>query len=503
MAYLLGIDAGLTVTKAALFDETGACISVARRQVPQVLPLPRHVEREMEALWVATCSAIREVLAKSCVRPEQVLGVSQTAHGDGLYLLDKSGAPLGRGILSLDSRAAQIVAGWENDGRSDEVLTLAGQRPHVSSPAALLSWLKTYDPNRYDQIGHIISCKDWLSYRLTNKVTTDRTEASSAFTNVETQIYDLSILDVYELNEIGSALPTVHHSAEPVGTISQRASKATGLVVGTPVAAGLHDVTASALGMDAHRQETYALVAGTYSINQAVSDRASKDARWFCRNAIEPGLWNNMAISPASTTNYDWFVRTFCAFEASHLEACGRSIHAVLSEEMQAIENEVPIFHPFLFGSPFGAEASGAFLGLRGWQDRGAIVAGLLEGIVFNHKHHIDDLDQVFSASDIRVSGGVIRNPLVPQLFADALGRIVSVPDVDEAAAKGAAACAGVAAGIFADVSEAVSAFVPDVQSFHPNLERHDVLTERYAVYCAAAESMKPVWPSLNGMSDQ
>ena len=33
------------------------------------------------------------------------------------------------------------------------------------------------------------------------------------------------------------------------------------------------------------------------------------------RNAIDAGRWNNMAISPASTANYDWFLETFCRAE--------------------------------------------------------------------------------------------------------------------------------------------------------------------------------------------
>ena len=40
--------------------------------------------------------------------------MAATAHGDGVYVLDKNGRPLGTGILSLDSRAGDIVAGWTN-----------------------------------------------------------------------------------------------------------------------------------------------------------------------------------------------------------------------------------------------------------------------------------------------------------------------------------------------------------------------------------------------------
>jgi L-xylulokinase len=112
MPLLLGIDNGLTVTKAVLFDETGAQVAVARRRVPQSIPRARHVERDMDGLWTATAEAIREAI-RLCGRPAgDIAAVAATAHGDGIYLLDRDRRPLGRAILSLDSRAGGIVDGW-------------------------------------------------------------------------------------------------------------------------------------------------------------------------------------------------------------------------------------------------------------------------------------------------------------------------------------------------------------------------------------------------------
>ena len=67
----------------------------------------------MEMLWQSTASAIREVLAKSGVKPEEIAGIGNTGHGNGVYLLDKQGQPLRNGIQSMDSRAADIVDGLE------------------------------------------------------------------------------------------------------------------------------------------------------------------------------------------------------------------------------------------------------------------------------------------------------------------------------------------------------------------------------------------------------
>ena len=57
-------------------------------------------------------------------------------------------------------------------------------------------------------------------------------------------------------------------------------------------------------------------------------------------------------------------------------------------------------------------------------------------------------------AAAVRLSGGVSRSAFFAQLLADVLGRPVEVTAVHEASALGAALCAGVGAGVFADLRE-------------------------------------------------
>ena len=118
MPSLLGIDNGLTLTKAVIFDLDGTVLAVARRRVPQSMPRPHHVERDMAGLWRATAEAIAEAVQLSGRPADDIRAIAATAHGDGLYLLDRAGAPLGPGILSLDSRAAGIAMAalpWSRD----------------------------------------------------------------------------------------------------------------------------------------------------------------------------------------------------------------------------------------------------------------------------------------------------------------------------------------------------------------------------------------------------
>jgi L-xylulokinase len=505
MPSLLGIDNGLTVTKAVIFDGDGTQLAVARRRVPQSMPHPRWVERDMAGLWRATADAVREAIGLSGRDAGDIKAVAATAHGDGVYLLDSDRRPLRPGILSLDSRAGGIADGWSAGTVSEEALARTGQVPHASAPSALLAWLKTNEPDRYARIAHVLACKDWLRFCLTGTIGTDRTEASTAFTDVKTQYYAPEIMRIFGLEELFEALPPVAHPAEIAGHVTAEAAERTGLAEGTPVACGLHDVTASALGMGGHEKGVLAIVAGTYSINEVVSSEPRVDRRWFCRNAIDAGQWNNMAISPASTANYDWFLDNFCRAEQGQAKETGASIHALLSAEIdRALEKpSTVLFHPYLFGSPHGNLASASFVGLHGWHERGDLLKAVLEGIVFNHRVHVDALREGFAVREIRLTGGGSRNPAFAQMFADVLDAPVSVTSSDEAAAFGAALCAGAAVGLYASPQEGVRAAGMTVRRYQPSAARHALYEERFSLHGRLAEAFRPHWPEIEKLANR
>jgi L-xylulokinase len=497
MPSVLGIDSGLTVTKAVIFDADGSQISVARRRVPQSMLHPRWVERDMAELWRATAEAIKEAIAAAGRPPGDIKAVAATAHGDGLYLIDKNRNPLGPGILSLDSRAGAVLDRWSKSSLLAEALDLTGQEPHVSAPSALLAWLKETDRERFRQIGHVLSCKDWLRFCLIGAIGADSTEASASFTDVRTQTYSTEAMAIFGLEELFAALPPVARSDQVVGYVTADAAALTGLVKGTPVACGLHDVTASALGMGGHEIGVLSIVAGTYSINEVVSAEPRIDRRWFCRNAIDAGRWNNMAISPASTANYDWFLETFCRTDIEEADGRGQSVHAKLASEIDAAlkRPSTILFHPYLYGSPYGDIASGGFFGLHGWHDRGDVLRAVLEGIVFNHRTHVEALGDGFAIREARLTGGVTRNPVLAQMFADVLKLPVTVAATDEAAAFGAALCAGAAVGMFPSAHRPSGAAV---REYVPDAARGAVFDERFSLYRRLAESLAPSWPEID-----
>ena len=505
MPSLLGIDNGLTVTKAVIFDVDGRQLAVARRKITQLMPQARYFERDMAEVWQATAEAVQQAIKLSGRPASDIKAVAATAHGDGIYLLNEHQQPLGAGILSLDSRAEDIISEWKENGVFDHLLSETGQQPHLSAPSTLLAWIKKHQPDRFQKISHILSCKDWLRYCLTDEIGTDRTDASASFVNVNSQNYSAQIMQFLGLESLFSALPPIAHSAEIAGYITASAAANTGLIEGTPVAYGLHDVTSSALGIDGHKVGSISVVAGTYSINETVSDKPQVSEKWFCRNAIEVGQWNNMAISPASNANYDWFLDTLCQAEQIEAQKHDKSIHEIVAKEIAAAlkRPSTILFHPYLFGSPHGGTVSGSFMGLHGWHERGDMLKAVLEGIIFNHRTHIEALKANFEHHEVRLTGGASRNPIFAQMFADSLNMPVTVTNIDEAAALGAALCAGSAIGVYESPQQGAEKIAGDEQIYLPNADRHHILNQRFVLYNDIAETLKSHWPKIEQLAQQ
>jgi len=174
MKYLLGLDNGGTIVKAAIFDIQGKPISVGKCQVKLILPRDYFVERSYEDVWQANVNAIHEAVREAGIDPHDIAAVGVTGHGNGVYMQDKNGGWVGNGILSADMRAKDIVTECENNGTVTRNYPSTRQLLWAGQPAPILSWLKKNDPDMYDKIDQAVSCKDYVRYCLTGETWTDK-----------------------------------------------------------------------------------------------------------------------------------------------------------------------------------------------------------------------------------------------------------------------------------------------------------------------------------------
>jgi len=488
---LLGIDVGQTAVKAVLHDERLQPIAVARRASPVDRPVARHAERSQDALWAAVAEAVAEVVATPGVDAAMIAAVGITGHGDGLHLVTSSGAPVGPAITAMDSRAHEEAAELAADPeRLRVVLGRSGQVPTPGAAGNLLRWLSRHDPARIDRADAMLFCKDVVRLRLTGEISTDYSDACASFLDVSTATWSPEILAAYGLPaELIRLLPPIHPSGTIVGHVLPEAAAATGLVAGTPVVSGLHDVQASSIGMGALVPGRLALVAGSFSTNGVTTTQPDVDPRWQSRLSITPDLRIAMSTSATASPSFEWTLRLL-GVEGS----AGRD--ALIAEAARLDPEEpVPLILPFQSDSPLGAASSATFAGVRDWHTRAHVLRGALEGIVLMHRWHTRALGERFVWDEpIVLGGGLSRSPLYVQLVANALRSPVTVVDSEEAGAFGAAVVAGVAVGLLPSVEEAQRDFVRRAPAVLPTDASARYWARVGAAFDELVEALDPWW---------
>jgi L-xylulokinase len=495
-AYLLGIDNGGTVTKAALYDTAGAEIAVASIKTRMLFPSPGHTEKDMEELWAVNTRVVSDVIAKAGVDAGNIAGVAVTGHGNGLYLVDAQGKPVRAGINSADSRASAIVEKWYADGTAARALPLTCQSIWPAQPVALLAWLSEHEPDVLARARWVFMCKDYIRYRLTGEAWAEATDFSgTSLVNVRDLRYDQGLLEMFGIAAVKNTLPPLRGSAEICGQVTREAAAATGLREGTPVAGGLFDIDACALATGVTEPGQMCIIAGSWSINECISAAPVQSPDLFMTSSYcIPGFWLLTEASATSASNLEWFVSQFMGTEDAEARARGRSVYEscnAMVEATQAAESEV-VFLPFLFGSNAGPRASSCFFGLHGWHTKAHMVRAVFEGIVFSHRTHVDRLLPFSGAPRVaRISGGAAKSPVWVQMFADVLGLPIEVTAAEELGALGAAMCAGIAVGVFPSYQEAVTRMVRVSRTVHPRGELAAVYEKKYQRYRRCVTAMQ------------
>ncbi|QDY99731.1 carbohydrate kinase [Nitratireductor mangrovi] len=492
--YLLGLDAGNTVIKAVLFDADGRQVAMHGLDGHSRTPQPGCVERDVDELWANAREAIRACIAKAGIEPAQIAAVGTAGHGNGLYLLDRDGEAL-VGIQSLDTRAAALAS--ELDAASGAAMHAINlQRPWPSQTPVLLAWLKRHEPEFYAKAGTLLFAKDVVTFHLTGERASEISDMSGAgLLRLPEATYDSELLALYGLEDARAMLPSLHQPTGIAGRVTATAAETTGLREGTPVVGGLFDVVASALGSGAVGPGDASIVAGSWSINQVFSDAPVRDDRVFMISAYGDRRFANMENSATSAANLEWYVRTLIERGGHHDDP-----FAMVNELVEAVRPapDDPLFHPFLYGGRMGAHQRGGFYGLGGWHGEGHLLRALFEGVMFEHRRHVEVLAKAGVRFDkAALSGGGSRSRCWPQMFADGLGVPVTVAEARETGALGAAIAAAVGVGIHADDVAAVRAMTRPERTYAPEVGMAAHYDRRYGIWTRLTAAMEPIWKDL------
>lgn len=488
---IIGIDAGTTMIKAVAFSLEGdtVCKSSVRNTVKR--PEPGWTEQSMVTTWKKTVQTISEVIDQ-LDRSDEILAVGVTGQGDGCWLIEADGTPARSAILWSDGRASDRVTKWQDEGITERIYDICGGTQFTGSSLVILGWLREHEPETYEKIDTVFFCKDWLKYNLTDELTTDLSDGSLPYVDVETGEYADEVLDIVEMPEVAPMRPSLAAGTEIIGEITRDASVETGLPPGTPVVSGFIDVAASAFGSGAALSGDGSSVVGTTSVSQMILDEpvlGDQQAGITLTLGIGDGLWTQFMASMTGTPNLDWAIE----------EIMDKSDFNLVEEAVESIPigSDGVLYHPFLSSAgeraPFvNPNARAQFMGLTQEHTQAHLVRAVYEGISLAMRDCYAHLP--YETENIYLSGGGANSSFWCQMFADCLNATIIVPEGSEFGAKGAALLAGVGVDAYADLPSAVEQTSSVEKSFEPQPEKVRQYRRWYDVYKEAYEATFEIW---------
>jgi len=484
--YLLGIDAGSSITKAAIFDDAGRQLGTGTHRIRLQRPHPGWSEIDPDSAWDAMVSAIRAAMQDAGVTGRDIAAVGLSAAMVGAWLADEGGNALRPGIIWEDSRAqemleervAEVPDFYQRIFRSDGCVLQQG------CTLPLLMWLKKHEPRVLGQAAHVFSYKDFLRLKLTGKAAADRTEAAVAPGSAAGRDRSPEMLELFGVADLAGKLPPAAESESIGGTITQAAAEATGLPAGTPVAIGAGDVPCTVTGASALEAGMAMAVLGTTCMIGVVHDRPVFTPPDLGLLFTLPGEhWYRAMVNVAGTLNLDWAVETLLPDLARQPDLY-RRMEAMIAP--LPIGSDGVVYLPYLSESGIIApvvdvEARAGFHGLTPRHGRPHMVRAVYEGVVLALRDLYQELEG--TGHEILLTGGGARSPMWTQMIADALGAAVLVPAGTEFGARGAALLAATAIGRFGSIREA-SVSTRAIQRRHePGLALKPQWDQAFAAY--------------------
>jgi xylulokinase len=503
MAYLMGIDVSTTGAKALLIDESGRVAASATTEYPLSTPHPLWSEQSPADWWQGVCASIRKALTEAGCTGEDIQSIGLTGQMHGLVMLDSSGSVLRPAILWNDQRTARQCAEiTERVGGLDSLLQHTGNDVLPGFTAPKILWVREHEPLVYERTAHILLPKDYARFRLTGEYATEVSDASgTSLLDVRHRCWSEPMLRFLDIPR--DWLPRCTESPEISGRVSAAAARETGLKPGIPVVGGGGDQAAQAVGSGVVTSGIISVTSGTSGVVFAHADRFALESMGrlhsFC-HAV-PGKWHVMGVMLSAGGSLRWLRDSLGDSERAAAELSGEDPYELLTRAASRAPagSQGLLFLPYLTGerTPYAdPEARGALVGLTVLHRKEHIIRSVLEGVSFGLRDCLELIQHLKVPIDqVRASGGGARSALWRQIQADIFGKELVLVNVTEGAAYGAALLAGVGAGTYASVEEAVAHTVRITQRIVPipaNVTRYQILYPTYrSLYPALAPSFR------------
>lgn len=276
---LLGIDVGTSSIKVSVVESETQQI-VASAQYPDTESPIKSLktgwaEQSPEMWWEHTQEAILKANATKKYNPKDIKAIGIAYQMHGLVVVDRNQQVLRDSIIWCDSRAVEI---------GNKAFLQIGEKASLSrllnSPgnftASKLAWVKENEPQVYDKIEKIMLPGDFISMKLTGKISTSNSALSEGiFWDFQSNSISEDVLNCFGFEK--SLIADVLAVFSDHGVVTKTVAEKLSLSAGIPVSYKSGDQPNNALSLNVLKPGEVAATAGTSGVIYGVSDTVTYD----------------------------------------------------------------------------------------------------------------------------------------------------------------------------------------------------------------------------------
>ncbi|MBQ1312873.1 MAG: FGGY-family carbohydrate kinase [Blautia sp.] len=491
--YLIGMDLGTTNVKAILMDEEGNVLARASRENHLIFPGLNMVEQSPDEWWQNSCQIFQEITSNVS---EEVLknirGICISSQTVTMLPVDRDGKPLRNAMIWMDTRSAKEMHYISMMLGHDHFVDIIGGQPDVAFLPNKILWYKKNEPELFRKTCKVLQASSYINLRLTGKMTADKDQA------VRTQCLDINRMEWSE--EIGDVLgvnlqellPEISEVTDIIGTVTEEASRLTGLPSGIPVTAGASDAMTSVYATGLTRIGEGCESSGTTSLVFAGSETPSANNVPVVTKPYSVEGVPYIFDAPINTSGaaIKWYIDNMGQLEAAEAARQGMNVYTYLNEAAMNVPagSNGTMFFPYLLGERaplWNSHARGMFIGMSMDTRHNDFLRAVFEGTAFALRHVVETIKASGAKVDcLRITGGGSKSRTWSMIKASMLRVPVMILDGKSGDVPfGAALIAGQATGVFRDMTETIRKVIKVKEVIQPNEEWARIYDKLYPYY--------------------
>jgi L-ribulokinase len=487
--------------------------AVLDRTLPDGTALPPEFALQVPADYVEVLRrAVPEAVRRAGIDPADVIGIGTDFTACTMVPTTADGTPLNE-LDGLAGNPHAYVKLWRHHAaqpQADRINALAQERKEawlprygglISSEWEFAKGLEILEeaPEVYATMEHWVEAADWIVWQLTGDYVRNACTAGYKGIYQDGSYPSEDFLAGLNPDFRGFVADKVEHRigqlGERAGRLSAEAAAWTGLPEGIAVAVGNVDAHVTAPAARAVEPGQMVAIMGT-STCHVMNSTALHEVPGMCGvvdGGIVAGLWGYEAGQSGVGDIFGWFVKHGVPpeYHAAAAER-GLDLHEHLTDlaSRQAIGEHGLVALDWHSGNRsvlVDHELSGLVVGQTLATRAEDTYRALLEATAFGTRTIVAAfVDAGVPVTELVVAGGLLKNPLLMQIYADVTNLPLSTIVSEQGPALGSAIHAAVAAGAYADVRAAAQVMGRSergvYQPIPANVEAYDALFAEYTL---------------------